>query len=209
MSEFYTEQQKSNLLNRWKEKELYSQNNHKWKSIMTEDYTSFDGGDLKYLMDNINQFITFGDEGDDAESNDDEEEEEMIDLKKYEGIVEEHSLKLKLSKKRLFTQYIVIDGTLYARSLELSRNEFDGDVGRKSDFQKLKALFESEYEDIIVGADNYYTRYTPEEAREYLDDDYDDEDDEDDYEDDEIDKDLVDFFDRCIEFTNILDSRIN
>ncbi len=201
MSKTYTEGQKAKIRNGWKEAELYSQNNQKWKSLMVEDYSSFDNYDLKLLADNIEQFIIFDDENE-TESGE-KEEEEAIDLKKYEHIEEEEqSFKQKLSKKRVFSQYIVIDGTLYGRSIELSRKEFDGDIGKKSDLEKLEALFEREYEDVVVGAEGCYEKYTPEEAREYFDEDY--------VQDDvRIDSYLHDFFNECIDFTNILESKLN
>ena len=202
MSNQLTKEQKANIRNGWREAELFPQNYHKWKSLMTEDYSMFDKDDLKVMMDNIGEFITF----DDSEENTgtDENSEEKIDLKKYERIIEQgQTFKQKISKKRIFTQYIVIDDTLYSRSIELSLKEFDGNVDKKSDLEKLKTLFDKEYEDVVVGASGYYYKYTPEEAREYLDDDYEDED-EDDY---EIDEELDDFWCSCIELTNILESK--
>lgn len=199
---------------------MYSQNSQKWASLMSDDDSSFDGEDLKLLADNVDKCITF-DDSEDGEDSDDEEDsegdvnDEVIDLKKYEHIEEEEpTLKQKLSKKRFFTQYIVIDGTFYSRSLELSRKEFDGDIERKSDLEKLKALFESEYEDIVVGAKSCYEKYTPDEVIDYFDDD--DEDDSYDYEDDdedddsiELEEELNEFWGNCIEFTNILESKLN
>ncbi len=204
MSKTYTEGQKAKIRNGWKEAELYSQNNQKWKSLMVEDYSSFDNYDLKLLADNIEQFIIFDDEENETESGEKGEEKE-IDLKKYEHIEEEEpSLKQKLTKKRVFTQYIVIDGTFYSRSIELSRKEYDGNLEKKSDLERLKALFEEEYEDTVVGAESCYNKYTPEEARNCFDEDYGTNSD-----DVKIDGELQDFFNDCIDFTNILESKMH
>ena len=209
MSKAYTEEQKATIRNGWNEAELYSQNSQKWKSLMIEDYTSFDKDELKLLADNIDKCITF-DDSEDEEESDDEEDDEEIDLKKYEHIEEEEpTLKQKLSKKRFFTQYIVIDGTFYSRGLELPRKEFDGDIERKSDLEKLKALFEKEYEDVVIGADSCYEKYTPEEVREYFDDDYEDDSEDDDDDGVDLGEELNDFFSECIDFTNILESKLN
>ena len=217
MAKVYTEEQKATIRNGWNEAELYSHNSQKWMSLMSKDYSSFDGKDLKLLADNVDKCITFYD-SEDGEDSDEEDSEgdvkdEVIDLKKYEHIEEEEpTLKQKLSKKRLFTQYIVIDGTFYSRGLELSRKDFDGDIERKSDLEKLKALFDSVYEDIVVGAESCYEKYTPEEARDYFDEDhkgnsYDGDDDDDDGI--ELEEKLNEFWGNCIEFTNILESKLN
>ncbi|WP_400239424.1 hypothetical protein [Methanomethylophilus alvi] len=218
MAKVYTEEQKATIRNGWNEAELYSQNSQRWASLMSDDDSSFDGEDLKLLTDNVEKYITF-DDSENGEDSDDEEDsegdvnDEEIDLKQYEHIEEEEpTLKQKLSKKRFFTQYIVIDGTFYSRGLELSRKEFDGDIERKSDLEKLKSLFESEYEDIVVGAKSCYEKYTPDEVIDYFDDD--DEDDSYDYEDDDedddgIEEELDEFWGNCIEFTNILKSKLN
>lgn len=206
MSKMYTEQQKASIRDGWKESELYSQNIQKWNSLLTEDYTSFENEDLKTLMENIDEFISFDESEDEEEESEDEEE---IDLTKYEHIEEVgQSFKQKLSKKRVFTQYIVIDGILYSRTIEVSRKEFDGAIEKKSDLEKLKTLFERVYEDVVVGAENCYRKYDPEEAREYLDKDYDDSDDDDECN-VEIDDELQEFLSECIDFTNIVESKMD
>lgn len=198
------EQDKSKMRDSWSEAELYSQNSQKWKSLIANDYTSFSKSDLKILADDIDQYVVFDDSD---EESDESEDEDKIDLKKYECIEEEEqTFKQKLSKRRSFTQYIVIDGTLYSRSLEMSYKDFSGSVQIKSDLEKLKLIFEKEYEDIVVGAPDYYEKYSPEEAREYLDED--DEDADDGVDDVEISDSLSDFVGSCIEFVNILCSRM-
>ena len=219
MAKVYTEEQKATIRNGWNEAELYSQNSQRWASLMSDDDSSFDGEDLKLLADNVDKCITF-DDSEDGEDSDDEEDsegdvkDEVIDLKKYEHIEEEEpTLKQKLSKKRFFTQYIVIDGTFYSRGLELSRKEFDGDIERKSDLEKLKAIFEDYYDDIVVGAESCYEKYTPDDVIDYFGDDEDDSYDyEDETEDDygiKLEEELNEFWGNCIEFTNILESKLN
>ena len=219
MAKVYTEEQKATIRNGWNEAELYSQNSQRWASLMSDDDSSFDGEDLKLLTDNVEKYITF-DDSEDGEDSDDEEDsegdvnDEVIDLKKYEHIEEEEpTLKQKLSKKRFFTQYIVIDGTFYSRSLELSRKEFDGDIERKSDLEKLKVIFEDYYDDIVVGAESCYEKYTPDDVIDYFGDDEDDSYDyEDEAEDDygiKLEEELNEFWGNCIEFTNILESKLN
>lgn len=210
MAKVYTEEQKNTIRNGWNETDLYSQNSQYWKSLMTEDYNIYDKDQLKYIADNIDEFISFDDsEGEEDPENDVDDEE--IDLKQYEHIEEEEpTLKQKLSKKRFFTQYIVIDGTFYSRGLELSRKEFDGDIERKSDLEKLKTLFEEYYEDVVVGAESCYEKYTPDEVIDYFDDDDEDYDDDDeDYDGTGIDEELNEFCGNCIEYANILESKLN
>lgn len=150
-----TMEEKKAISEGWNEKELYSQLSSKWKSLMVDDYEFFDVEELKDMCDNIGDYVKF-DEVD--ESQEEEVSEEAADLSRYEHIEETTSFKDKVTKKRSFTQYIVIDGCLYTRGLTLSRKEFDGSLDRISDLNNLKSIFEKEYEDIVVGADSCYMK---------------------------------------------------
>ncbi len=222
MSKKLMDEDKAKIRNSWTEVNLYSQNSTKWKSLMSNDYSTFNKDDLKLLSDHIDQCISFDRDKEtmSAEEEDKETmsaEEEEAYLKKFEHIEEEiEFFKQIFTRKRRFTQYIVINGTFYERYIELSRKEFDGDIAKKSDLEKLKTLFEKEYEDIVVGADGYYEKYTLDEVRDYFDeediDDFEEEKNEFEEEKNEFDVDdisepLLDFFEECINFTNILESK--
>lgn len=142
---------------KWTESALITRFGQDWDVIekmwsdIHEHYTIYD---LDGLRNDILQSVITGRPYDSGN-------EESVE--EYEHIEENtQTIAQKMKKERCFTQFFILNGNYYTRSIAVKAKEFTGDVHNPNDLETLKNYFEEAYKNYVpFGADpsDYYDEF--------------------------------------------------